>query len=187
MNMPATGANRRSPDNFGYQESEGLARRRGALTLAAGALALLATSVGCPSDPAPTPAAAHHHVSRPRLPAPAASDELAASATAAATTAAPAEPKAATCVASWYGEAHRGRPTASGGSFDPGALTAAAWDVPFGTRLRVTHKDRAVVVTVNDRGPARRLRRCIDLSTAAFARLADLEVGLIDVTVQEAG
>jgi rare lipoprotein A len=92
-----------------------------------------------------------------------------------------------TCVASWYGEAHRGRPTASGAPFDPDALTAATWTHDFGTRLAVTAGAHTVVVTVNDRGPARVLNRCVDLSAAAFARLADLDVGLIDVTVEEVG
>ena len=55
-------------------------------------------------------------------------------------------------VASFYSE---GIKTASGEKFDPGELTAASPNLPFGTRLRVTNvtNGRSVVVRVNDRGP----------------------------------
>jgi rare lipoprotein A (peptidoglycan hydrolase) len=53
--------------------------------------------------------------------------------------------------------------------------------------LLVEHDDgrsvRAVRVQVTDRGPDRRLGRMIDLSRAAFARLAPTEVGIITVSV----
>src|SRR5690606_2610826 len=41
--------------------------------------------------------------------------------------------------ASWYGSRHQGRRTASGEAFDQNALTAAHRQLPFGTRVRVTH------------------------------------------------
>ena len=55
-------------------------------------------------------------------------------------------------VASFYTE---GAKTANGEKFDPGELTAASPNLPFGTRLRVTNvsNGRSVVVRVNDRGP----------------------------------
>jgi rare lipoprotein A len=55
-------------------------------------------------------------------------------------------------VASFYSE---GAKTANGEKFDPGGLTAASPNLPFGTRLRVTNvsNGRSVVVRVNDRGP----------------------------------
>ena len=59
-----------------------------------------------------------------------------------------------------------GSKTASGQRFNQNALTCAHRSLPFGTRLRVTHGDRSVVVTVNDRGPFVR-GRVLDLSTAA--------------------
>jgi rare lipoprotein A len=92
-----------------------------------------------------------------------------------------------TCTASFYGEAHRGLSTASGEPFDPDQLTAASWHHDFGTVLRVTAPTtgRSVEVVVNDRGPARRLDRCIDLARAAFERLTDLSAGLVEVTVTE--
>ena len=88
--------------------------------------------------------------------------------------------------ASWYGEEHRGKLMANGRPFNPDALTAASWFHPLGTRLRVTSGDSSVVVTITDRGPARRLvrqGRVIDLSAAAFRRLAGPELGLVDVTI----
>lgn len=94
---------------------------------------------------------------------------------------------AAECHASWYGSECAGRPQANGKPFDPAALTVASWDYPLGTRLRVTHDGRSVIVTVTDRGPARRLYRRgrkLDLSKAAFARLSDCNAGVISVTYE---
>ena len=63
--------------------------------------------------------------------------------------------------------------TANGELFRPMGMTAANWDVPFNTRLRVTHlaTSRSIVVRVNDRGPHRRLGRMIDLSTGSCRAL----------------
>ena len=68
-------------------------------------------------------------------------------------------------MASFYGN-ESGRKTASGQRFNQEGLTAAHRSLPFGTRLRVTHGGRSVVVTVNDRGPFVR-GRVLDLSTGA--------------------
>jgi len=68
-------------------------------------------------------------------------------------------------IASYYGN-ESGRQTASGQRFNQEALTCAHRSLPFGTKLRVTHGSRSVVVTVNDRGPFVR-GRVLDLSTAA--------------------
>jgi len=86
-----------------------------------------------------------------------------------------------TLTASWYGERYNGRKTASGEVFDAGKLTAASWDYPLGTKLRVRNGSRFVVVRVNDRGPAKRLlkTRQLDLSKSAFSRLADPAAGLL--------
>lgn len=95
---------------------------------------------------------------------------------------------AASChagTASYYSWDHAGRITASGVPFNPAALTCASWHYPLGTRLRVSHGGRSVVVVCNDRGPARRLRREIDLSEAAFRKLAPTEVGLIEVKIRK--
>jgi rare lipoprotein A len=68
-------------------------------------------------------------------------------------------------MASYYGN-ESGSKTASGQRFNQNAMTCAHRSLPFGTKLRVTHGDRSVVVTVNDRGPFVR-GRVLDLSTAA--------------------
>jgi rare lipoprotein A len=68
-------------------------------------------------------------------------------------------------VASYYGN-ESGSRTASGQRFNQNAMTCAHRSLPFGTRLRVTHGDRSVIVTVNDRGPFVR-GRVLDLSTGA--------------------
>jgi rare lipoprotein A len=100
-------------------------------------------------------------------------------------------------IASWYGEPHRGRLMANGKRFNPDRLTAASWFYPLGTRVRVTLKPefnvlnpqpvRSVVVTITDRGPAKRLvrhGRVIDLTQTAFRQLADSDLGLVEVIVQ---
>jgi len=68
-------------------------------------------------------------------------------------------------------------------------LTAASWDYKLGTRVRVTNlnNDRTVVVTITDRGPAKRLYnkgRVIDLTMAAFGQLAALQDGVIPVKIE---
>lgn len=68
-------------------------------------------------------------------------------------------------MASFYGN-EAGNKTASGQRFNQGAMTAAHRSLPFGTKLRVTHAGRSVVVTINDRGPFIR-GRVLDLSKGA--------------------
>lgn len=68
-------------------------------------------------------------------------------------------------IASYYGN-EAGNKTASGQRFNQHAMTAAHRTLPFGTKLKVTHGSRSVVVTVNDRGPFIR-GRVLDLSKGA--------------------
>src|SRR5689334_9942546 len=58
-------------------------------------------------------------------------------------------------LATWYGERHAGRKTASGEYFDMQAFTAAHRTLPFGTvvRVRDLRSGRVVKVRINDRGP----------------------------------
>ncbi|HZR15762.1 MAG TPA: septal ring lytic transglycosylase RlpA family protein [Verrucomicrobiae bacterium] len=92
-------------------------------------------------------------------------------------------------LASWYGEAHRGKVMANGRKFNPERLTAASWFYSLGTKVRVTsaaRRSRSVIVTITDRGPAWELvhdGRGIDLSHAAFRRLADPDAGLVAVKI----
>ena len=83
-------------------------------------------------------------------------------------------------VASFYGN-ESGRETASGQRFNENAMTCAHRSLPFGTKLKVSHGGRSVVVTVNDRGPVVH-GRVLDLSTAA-ARALGIE-GLGQVTAE---
>lgn len=69
--------------------------------------------------------------------------------------------------------------TASGERFTGRDLTAAHRSLPFGTRLRVSYKGKSVVVRVNDRGPAAWTGKDLDLSQAAFHKLAPLRQGVI--------
>jgi rare lipoprotein A len=82
--------------------------------------------------------------------------------------------------ASYYSE---GQTVASGGSFNPSALTAAHRTLPFGTHLRVSDpkSGRSVVVTVNDRGPFVH-GRVLDLSLGAARALGMTGRGVMNVT-----
>ena len=93
-------------------------------------------------------------------------------------------------LASWYGSGDPSEGlnyfTASLEPFDPTEKTCASWYYPFGTILKVTNvkTNKSVFVRVNDRGPAKRLNRAIDLTKAAFSKIADLEKGLAEVSVE---
>ncbi len=88
-------------------------------------------------------------------------------------------------MASYYGN-ESGSKTASGQRFNQNAMTCAHRSLPFGTRLRVTHGDRSVVVTVNDRGPFVR-GRVLDLSTAAARAVGLTGAGVGRVTAEVVG
>jgi len=68
-------------------------------------------------------------------------------------------------IASYYGN-EAGNKTASGQRFNQHAMAAAHRTLPFGTKLKVTHGSRSVIVTINDRGPFIR-GRVLDLSKGA--------------------
>jgi len=86
-----------------------------------------------------------------------------------------------TGIASYYGN-ESGSRTASGQRMNPSAMTAAHRTLPFGTKLRVTHGDRSVVVTINDRGPFVR-GRVLDLSTGAARAIGLPGVGRVTAEV----
>jgi peptidoglycan lytic transglycosylase len=87
--------------------------------------------------------------------------------------------------ASWYGEPHHGRTTASGETYDMNQLTAAHRTLPLGTRVLVTNlkNGRAVEVRINDRGPTVE-GRIIDLSFAAAKELGAVPSGTIPVRIR---
>jgi rare lipoprotein A len=84
-------------------------------------------------------------------------------------------------VASFYGNESGGK-TASGQRFNENAMTCAHRSLPFGTKLRVSHGGRSIVVTVNDRGPFVR-GRVLDLSTGAARALGISGLGQITAEV----
>lgn len=85
-------------------------------------------------------------------------------------------------IASYYWQPQR---VASGGWFNPNAMTAAHKTLPFGTKVRVTNQrnGRSVVVTINDRGPYI-AGRVIDLSKAAAAQVGMIDSGIAPVKVE---
>jgi rare lipoprotein A (peptidoglycan hydrolase) len=89
-------------------------------------------------------------------------------------------------IASWYGQWHHGRRTASGEPFDMFKLTAAHRSLPLGTTVRVTNLDngRSVDVTINDRGPYVG-DRVIDLSWQAARTIEMEKAGIVPVMIEE--
>lgn len=87
-----------------------------------------------------------------------------------------------TGIASFYGN-ESGSRTASGQRFNENALTAAHRSLPFGTKLRVTHRGQSVVVTINDRGPFIR-GRVLDLSKGAARAIGLTGAGVGHVTAE---
>jgi rare lipoprotein A len=85
-------------------------------------------------------------------------------------------------MASFYGN-ESGSKTASGQRFNQNAMTAAHRSLPFGTKLRVSHGGRSVVVTINDRGPFIR-GRVLDLSTGAARAVGLTSAGIGRVTAE---
>ena len=90
-----------------------------------------------------------------------------------------------TGVASYYWQPQR---VASGGWFNPNAMTAAHKTLPFGTRVRVTHlgNGKSVEVTINDRGPYI-AGRIIDLSKAAAGQINMQGQGIAQVRMEVIG
>lgn len=93
-----------------------------------------------------------------------------------------------TGLASWYGDAFNGRPTATGERFDMHAMTAAHKTLPLPGLVEVTNlaNGRAVVLRVNDRGPFVD-DRIIDLSRGAASELGMLQQGVGRVRVRYLG
>ncbi|MEQ1614109.1 MAG: septal ring lytic transglycosylase RlpA family protein [Hyphomicrobiaceae bacterium] len=88
-------------------------------------------------------------------------------------------------LASYYWQPQR---VASGGWFNPNAMTAAHKTLPFGTRVRVTNErnGQSVEVTINDRGPYV-AGRVIDLSSAAAGAINMKGSGVVPVRMTVLG
>jgi len=92
--------------------------------------------------------------------------------------------------ASWYSRHSPGinDRTANNELFDDTKIACAIWGLPFNSRVLVANilNGKWVVARVNDRGPHQRLvlqGRVIDLTKAAFERLAPSKKGLAFVVV----
>lgn len=90
-----------------------------------------------------------------------------------------------TCTASFYDEPQM---TATGETFNPGALTAASKTLPLNSHIRVSNPKTGASVTVriNDRGPYVG-GRCLDLSAAAFSAIGNTDSGTMTVTYSRVG
>ena len=90
-------------------------------------------------------------------------------------------------IASWYGHSdpYLNWLTANGEVFDDAEATCASWDFPFGTYIKVTNikNGKFVICRVNDRGPDGSLNPAIDLTKSRFQKIADPELGLVEVTI----
>lgn len=86
-------------------------------------------------------------------------------------------------LASWYGDRFAGRLTANGERFNPNKFTAAHKTLKFGTRVKVTHRNKSVVVRINDRGPFIK-GRVIDLSRAAAKEIGLKKRGVGKVSLK---
>jgi rare lipoprotein A len=88
-------------------------------------------------------------------------------------------------LASWYGGADDGRPTASGEIYNMYGMTAAHRTLPFGTVVRVHDLDngRSVDVRINDRGPFI-TGRIIDVSYAAAEAMGLVGPGTAHVQLE---
>ena len=89
-------------------------------------------------------------------------------------------------LASYYGRGFHGKKTASGEVFNQHAMTAASNSHKMGTKLKVTNvaTGKSVIVKINDTGGFSRLGRRLDLSQAAFARIAPLSQGICKVKIE---
>jgi len=97
-----------------------------------------------------------------------------------------AGPYPKTGMASWYSA----RITATGERFDDNDLICALRKKDFGKHYKVcnTANNKCVAVRHNNFGPSKYFYnqgRIIDLSKAAFSQIADLEEGIIEVTIVE--
>lgn len=103
--------------------------------------------------------------------------------------------KAETLTASWYSEASLKKEgtwktskgiMANGKKFDETKLTCATRKYPLGSKLHVTNHSTGLSVTVivTDRIGKRFANTRIDLSKAAFKKIASLDKGLVKVEVR---
>jgi rare lipoprotein A len=91
-------------------------------------------------------------------------------------------------IASWYSNSFEGRKTANGEIFSQSKYTAACNVLPLGTWVKLTNlsNNKTVIVKINDRMHPR-MKRLVDLSRAAAAKLNFLAKGLTRVRLEVLG
>lgn len=90
-------------------------------------------------------------------------------------------------MATWYGGRFNGRRTTNGEIFDTKKFTAAHRTIPFGTLVKVTNlrNGEYVIVKINDRCHAAPKRVRIDLTHAAYKKIATKkDDGLMKVKIE---
>ena len=89
------------------------------------------------------------------------------------------------CEISYYsgGRHEGGSRTATGDRIGP--LTAASPSLRLGSRVRVTTGFGSATLRVNDRGPARWTRRCLDVSADSARTLGLVGPGHLDAMVEQ--
>jgi rare lipoprotein A len=87
--------------------------------------------------------------------------------------------------ASYYSDTFQGKVMRSGQVYDANKLTCASNTHKLGTRLKVTNVEngKSVIVLVADTGSFSKVT--LDLSKKAFERIAELEKGVIEVTIKK--
>ncbi|MFD6753520.1 septal ring lytic transglycosylase RlpA family protein [Micromonospora gifhornensis] len=136
------------------------------------------------ASPTPTRTAQAPSRSKPRTPSAKPTPSTKPTPTAKKTTARPVV-ETGSCGASFYWQ---GQMTANGETFNPEDMTAAHKTLPFNSKVRVTNpaNGKSITVRINDRGPFID-GRCLDLSRAAFAEIASLDLGHIEVRYEVLG
>jgi len=87
--------------------------------------------------------------------------------------------------ATYYSDSFQGKVMRSGQVYDANNLTCASNTHKLGTKLKVTNLDngKSVIVKVTDTGSFRKVT--LDLSKKAFERIAELEKGVINITIKK--
>ena len=85
----------------------------------------------------------------------------------------------------WYGPGFHGKRTANGEIFNQNAMTTSSNSHKMGTKLLVTNvkNGKSVVVRVNDTGGFSKYGRTLDLSKAAFSKIASPGQGVVKVKI----
>ena len=86
--------------------------------------------------------------------------------------------------ASYYSDAFHGKVMRSGQVYDANKLTCAQNTHKLGTKLKVTKVEngKSVVVLVADTGSFKKIT--LDLSKRAFSKIAELEIGVINIKIK---